>query len=556
MLKRLYISNYALIDELTIDFEGGLTIITGETGAGKSIIMGALALILGERADSHSVRDKGCKVVVEATFDLQGFDVEDFFEVNDIERFDHECIVRREISATGRSRAFVNDTPVTLGLLKDFASSLIDIHSQHSNALLMKPAFQLQVLDSIAADGELLARYKTEYAALHNLQQELKEMHEHYAHNKAEEDYIRFQLNQLSDLNLHEGEDAELEALQNKLANVAESKDALWNVENELDGEETSVIDNLRGMAQRLEATEKNLPEIAGLAERMRSAAIELKDIAETVSQTNNNLEDDPQQLEQVNERLDAIYSLERKHNVDTSDALLELQHNYEKQISEIDNSDETIRQAERQVKSQLAVVGKVAQELTEVRKEAAGKFTAQLQSSAKGLGMKHIKFDVKFNSVEFSPAGADAVDYMVAFNKNQALMPVKDTASGGEISRLMLCIKAIIAHSMNLPTIIFDEVDTGVSGDVANRIGGMMRDISRRIQVISITHLPQVAAHAREHLLVFKTDLAQATVTQVKRLNADEHVLEIARMLSGKNVDQAAIGNAKSLIQSCQSEA
>lgn len=552
MLKRLYISNYALIDELTIDFGQGLTIITGETGAGKSIIMGALSLILGERADSHAVRDKSRKVVVEATFDLQGFDVVDFFEDNDIERFDSECIVRREISATGRSRSFVNDTPVMLTLLRGFASRLVDIHSQHSNMLLGNTAFQLQVLDNLAADGKLLQDYKREYVQLKSLEHGLAELRERSNRNKAEEDYISFQLKQLADLNLSAGEDAELEAMQSKLANVAESKETLWGVQEELDGEENSLIDRMNSMAQQLEATEKHLPEIAGLAERMHSAAIELKDIAETVNQVNSNLEDDPQRLEQVNERLDAIFSLERKHNVDTSDALLELQHNFEQQISEIDNSDDLIKEAEFKVKAQLKLVNGLADKLTQARKESAKGFTRQLQQSAQSLGMKNIKFDVSFKTIDFGPVGADAVDYMVAFNKNQSLMPIKDTASGGEISRMMLCIKAIIAHSMNLPTIIFDEIDTGVSGDVASRIGEMMHDIARNIQVISITHLPQVAAHSQQHLQVFKTDLASSTVTKVKALSAQEHVLEIARMLSGKNVDQAAINNAKSLIGAC----
>lgn len=549
MLTRLHISNYALIDELEIKFDNGLTIITGETGAGKSIILGALSLILGERAEARSVRNPEKKVVVEASFDISAYALEGFFAENEIDFWEEECIVRREISATGRSRAFVNDTPVTISVLKDLTSRLVDIHSQHSNMLLSKPAFQLSVLDSIADNKEVVSKYNVEYVCYKKLQEQLLEKQNEYEKSRAEEDYIRFQLNQFADLKLTENEDAELENLQKKLSNVSEIKQNLWQISSTLNGEENSILEQLKVVAQRIQSTERNLSEIEGMGERVQSALVELKDIAQSVSYVDDQLVDDPRQLEEVEMRLNSIYELERKHNAVSVNELLAIQHKFENQLSLIDNSENQIAEIEAKLKTQKAKVKELALALSETRKKAAQLFVADLQPLAQTLGMRNLAFDIKFTAIDYTANGADAVEFLFAFNKNQTLLPVKDTASGGEISRLMLCIKSIIARSMSLPTIIFDEVDTGVSGDVANKIGEMMGEICKRIQVLAITHLPQVAAHAHHHLMVYKADDENSTLTHVKALNEEEHVLEIARMLSGKDVNQAAIENAKSLI-------
>lgn len=549
MLTRLHISNYALIDELEIKFDNGLTIITGETGAGKSIILGALSLILGERAEARSERNPEKKVVVEASFDISAYALEGFFAENEIDFWEEECIVRREISATGRSRAFVNDTPVTISVLKDLTSRLVDIHSQHSNMLLSKPAFQLSVLDSIADNKEVVSKYNVEYVCYKKLQEQLLEKQNEYEKSRAEEDYIRFQLNQFADLKLTENEDVELENLQKKLSNVSEIKQNLWQISSTLNGEENSILEQLKVVAQRIQSTERNLSEIEGMGERVQSALVELKDIAQSVSYVDDQLVDDPRQLEEVEMRLNSIYELERKHNAASVNELLAIQHKFENQLSLIDNSENQIAEIEAKLKTQKAKVKELALALSETRKKAAQLFVADLQPLAQTLGMRNLAFDIKFTATDYTANGADAVGFLFAFNKNQTLLPVKDTASGGEISRLMLCIKSIIARSMSLPTIIFDEVDTGVSGDVANKIGEMMGEICKRIQVLAITHLPQVAAHAHHHLMVYKADDENSTLTHVKALNEEEHVLEIARMLSGKDVNQAAIENAKSLI-------
>lgn len=550
MLTRLYISNYALIDELEIKFDNGLTIITGETGAGKSIILGALSLILGERADSRSVRNPENKVVVEAAFDISTYALTDFFSENEIDFWEDECIVRREINANGRSRTFVNDTPVNVSVLKELTSRLVDIHSQHSNMLLSKPSFQLSVLDSIANNKEIASKYEVEYICYKNLQKQLLERRSEYEKSRTEEDYIRFQLSQFEGLKLIENEDVELEDLQKKLSNISEIKENLWMINSSLNGEENSILQQLSVISQRLQSTERNLSDIEGLGERVQSALVELKDIAQTVSYVDDQLVDDPQQLETVEMRLNSIYELERKHNAASVNELLSIQQQYENQLSLINNSEDQIAEIEAALGAQHVKVAALASDLSESRKNAAQLFVSELKPLAQALGMKNLAFDIKFVETDFSSTGADAVEFLFAFNKNQALLPVKDTASGGEISRLMLCIKSIIARSMNLPTIIFDEVDTGVSGDVANKIGEMMGDICKRIQVLAITHLPQVAAHGDNHLMVYKADDEESTLTHVKCLNNEEHVLEIARMLSGKDVNHAAIENAKSLIE------
>lgn len=549
MIKQLHISNYALIDKLDIGFDDGLTIITGETGAGKSIILGALSLILGDRADTKAIRDTAAKTVVEATFDISGYQLERFFIDNDIDWDEHECLLRRELSPNGRSRAFINDTPVGLNQLRELSTRLLDIHSQHSNMLLSQPLFQLSILDSIADNGALLERYRKQYQQYKEDERLLLGTRRSIEQMRHNEDYIRFQLDQLQALQLQHDEDLELEALQSKLSNITELKEALWNVETELDSEENSILQRLSTIAQRLEEAERNLNDVEGMSQRVRSALIDLKDIAQSVTSIVDTLNDDPAELARVDDRLNSIYALERKHNAQDVNALIDIQHDYERQLNEIEHNDDIIEELTARVEAARAAAGKIAVQLSDKRHEAAKRFGKELLALASPLGMKNIAFEVAFNSTDLNANGTDSVEFMMAFNKNQQPMPVKETASGGEISRVMLCIKTIIARHMQLPSIIFDEVDTGVSGDVANMIGEMMADISRSIQVIAITHLPQVAANGDHHLRVFKTDTDVETLTHVERLNQDEHIMEVARMLSGKDLNQAAIDNAKSLI-------
>ena len=549
MLKRLSISNYALIDQIEILFDQGLTIITGETGAGKSIILGALSLILGERADSSSIRNKERKTVVEAVFDIKDYNLKSFFQENDIDYYEDELIARREINPNGRSRAFVNDGVVGLATLKELMTRLVDIHSQHSNMLLSRPSFQLSILDNIAGHYDDLNSYCDIYNNYRDTERKLNELRDNYDRNRSEEDYLRFQLNQLQETNLKPGEDEELEQQQRRLANATSLKEDLWKVINILNGEEQSLLDQLQDVHHSLAAAEENLEEVAGMSERVANSLIDLKDIAQSISSIEENLNNDPAVLQQVEDRLNAIYSLERKHNVKTVNELLELQAQYQERLEAIDCSEERINAIQQQLDGQRNEALKLAQVISKRRKKAATEFSTKLIPLAQNLGMKNLQFHVDFKNVEINASGCDNVDFLFAFNKNQALMPVKETASGGEISRLMLCIKSVIAQSMSLPTIIFDEVDTGVSGEIAHKIGDMMGDIAHHIQVVAITHLPQVAAHSNSHLRVFKTDTATQTVTSVERLNDEEHVTEIARMLSGSEVNQAALDNARALI-------
>ncbi len=550
MIKQLHISNYALIDKLDISFADGLTIITGETGAGKSIILGALSLILGDRADSKAIRDTSSKTVVEATFDITGYHLERIFKENDIDWDETECIVRRELSPNGRSRSFINDTPVTLTALRDLSTRLLDIHSQHSNMLLSESAFQLSILDSIAENGSLLENYRKAYHDYRDASNRLEDLQRTIAQLRQNEDYIRFQLDQLQAMQLKPDEDELLEAQQSKLGNITKLKETLWNVESELNGEDNSILERLSQVAQRLGNAERNLAEVKGMSERVQSSLIDLKDIAQTVSAVGDSLNDDPSELARVQERLNDIYSLLRKHNVQNTNQLIDIQHEYERQLGEIEHHDDTLEQLKALVDSHKASATEIATQLSVRRREAATHFGKELLSLAVPLGMRNIAFDVDFNHTELNSSGTDNVEFMMAFNKNQKPMPVKDTASGGEISRVMLCVKTIIARHMQLPSIIFDEVDTGVSGDIANKIGEMMAEIAHSIQVICITHLPQVAANGDHHLRVYKTDNELETLTRVEALGEEEHITEIARMLSGKGLDQAAINNAKSLIK------
>lgn len=549
MLKQLSISNYALIDSIAIDFNKGFSIITGETGAGKSIMLGALSLILGERADPKAIRNSEKKSVIEAVFDLKGYKLESFFDLYDIEYDPEHCILRRELLPNGRSRAFINDTPVNLSQLQELSENLIDIHSQQSNQLLTKPQYQLDIIDSIANNQELLRMYSEAYNEYKDTKAELSATIEKNARNKSNEEYLKFQLAQLSELKLIDGEEAELESKQATLANISEIKSGLWEIFALIGESDDSVLSRLHSISLKLGSISRILSASDELRERTDTVIIEIKDIYSTVNSILSNLSDDPDELEKVNERLNRIYTLKKKHNLNTVTELIELQNRYENTISEIDNSDNNIAELEKRVKEKLNEVLKLAAQLSANRKEAAGKFAERLKKTAVPLGMKNLQCEIQFSEVQPGRTGTDSVRFMFAFNKNQPMLPVENNASGGEISRMMLCIKTIIAESMQLPSIIFDEIDTGVSGDIASKMGEMMQNIGGKLQVITITHLPQVAALGEYHYKVYKKDDADSTYTYVKELSSDERINEIAGMLSGKQINEAAINNAKSLL-------
>ena len=550
MLTHLLISNYALIDNLEIDFKKGLTIITGETGAGKSIILGALSLILGERADLKVIRNTEKKSVIEANFGIEEYKgIEEFFAENDIEDIGKECILRREISANGRSRAFINDTPVTLQVLRALTLKLIDIHSQHSNMLLSDAMYQLNIIDSVSGNEILRAEYASLFNEYKSIKTKLASLKEDYERSKQDEDYIQFQLSQIASLKLREGEDEELEREQSRLSNVAEIKQTLWSTLSIIQDDENSVLTQLGSLSRCFSQVEGVDNELKELSERLQSSVIELKDLARTVSAIQDSYVDDPAELERVNERLNNIYDLENKHKASCVDELIALQHSFEEKLALINNSDDEIRRLEKELVKVEADAMKKAKELSQSRKNGGAAFRKVLEETAIPLGMKNLRFDIEQESCELQAHGIDKVRFLFAFNKQQQLMPIENTASGGELSRVMLCIKSIIAQNMQLPTIIFDEVDTGVSGEVAHKMGEMMSDISKKIQVIAITHLPQVAVKGVNHLKVFKADSEDATYTSMCELSKEERVEEIARMLSGREIDEAAINNAKSLL-------
>ena len=549
MLQQLSISNYALIDQLDISFGNGLSIITGETGAGKSIVIGALSLILGQRADTKVIRDESKKTVVEATFDVESYDLSGFFEENDID-FAPECIVRREIMPNGRTRAFVNDTPVTLSLLGELSQKLIDIHSQHSNALLLRPSYQLSVIDSLAGNKDLLARYKEVYNLLVQARRIYEQEKEKIEKDKQDEEYIRFQLNQLTEANLEIGEEETLEKKKRKIENLALLQNNLSETCRILNDGDRSVLEMLSDAEKLVAVLESVYENASEIRDRIESASIELKDIADTVRQELSEMDGDIGELEMIDERLSLIYTLQQKFKVHSVEDLLALKQDMEQRVSAIDHSEEKLDDMMLQIEALEKNANALADSLSRARKSTAVSFMENLKEKARDLGLKNFNGAIAFERVDFSATGRDKIRFEVSFNVNRQLLPIEETASGGEMSRLMLCIKSLIATKMQLPTIIFDEIDTGVSGEIANKIGVMMKGISSSIQVVTITHLPQVAALGDRHYKVYKQDTEKETVTRMKELDAESRILEIAGMLSGSQVDSAAIENAKSLMK------
>ena len=550
MLQFLTIENYALIDHLEFRPGQGLTVITGETGAGKSIIMGALGLILGQRADAKAVRSGAGKCVIEAQFDISAYDLEAFFAQNDLEYDASATIIRREIYATGKSRAFVNDTPVQLPLLRELGSHLIDIHSQHQNLLLGQDAFQLSVVDALAHNQAEYASYRAAYDQLKAHYSRLKALRAQAERDAQEADYIRFQFSQLDDANLVEGEQEELEAEQELLSHAEDIKSCLCQMHEGLDGEGDAVVQMLKSVSQKAHELSRIYPDIAEIAQRLESDYIDLKDIADEVDSRSEEVNYDPQRLEQVEERLSLLYSLQKKHGKSSVEELIQLRDELFERIQHIDNSDEEILELEQQVKHLAAEATRLAAILTDTRKQAAQQLQKDLIARVTYLGMPNLRFQVSITPLNsLSPSGSDSLEFLFSANKNQPLRPAGEVASGGEISRLMLGIKSLVASARTLPTIIFDEIDTGVSGDIADRMGSVMKELSTHLQVITITHLPQVAGKGNQHFRVFKADTDEQTITHIEQLSSEQRIQEIARMLSGSDITPEALANARTLI-------
>ena len=550
MIKKLSVSNYTLIDELHIDFSAGFSVITGETGAGKSIILGALSLILGQRADLKSLRRSDEKAVIEGVFDIASYHLRDFFDENELDYDEGECILRREILPSGKSRAFINDTPVSLAQLKTLGEQLIDIHSQHQNMLLADSRFQLRVVDTMAGDAALLADYREHYRWWRERLQAYTRLQEENRSGREEEDYLRYQLAQLDEAHLQEGEQEELEAELQTLQHAEEIKNELAVLQEFLHAEETGVVSLLNATLSRMRALSRLYPEVDEWAGRLESDYIDLKDIASTVDRSQENLNMDPERLAWVENRLDTYYSLQQKHRLASAAELLALRDSFAERLTRIENYDEELAALKHEVDEAESQVRNLAEQLTRVRRQSAANISSTLTERVKPLGMPHLQFEIEVSTrPQFDETGGDAIRFLFSANKNQPLQPVSEVASGGEISRLMLSLKALVAHAMALPTIVFDEVDTGVSGEIADKMARIMREMSRCMQVISITHLPQVAAWGQTHYRVYKSDTATATATHLVRLTDSERVEEIARMLSGSSLTAAALDNARELL-------
>lgn len=551
MLRSLYIQNYALIEKLDIGFDSGFSVITGETGAGKSIILGAIGLLLGQRADVKSIRKGASKCIIEARFDVSAYGMQPFFEANELE-YEDECILRRELYASGKSRAFINDTPASLAQMKELGELLIDVHSQHQNLLLNKEGFQLNVLDLLAHDEAELAAYQRLYNDWRQARQDLEALVARAEQSRADEDYIRFQLEQLEEANLTDGEQEELEQEAEMLTHAEDIKAGLYRAGQVLNADEGGVLEALKDCQNTMMGLRSVFAPAGELADRLDSVYIELKDISQEVADKEEEVEFNPARLDEVNARLNLIYSLQQKHRVDTVKALLSLQESYALQLSAITSSDEDIARLEAQVKELFSQVTAQAQVLTEARTRAAREVERQMAARLVPLGMPNVRFQVEMG-VRKEPGvhGADTVNFLFSANKNGVLQNISSVASGGEIARVMLSVKAMIAGAVKLPTIVFDEIDTGVSGEIADRMADIMQEMGDNDrQVISITHLPQIAARGRAHYKVYKEDNEVETNSHIRRLTDDERVEELAHMLSGATLTEAALNNARALLK------
>jgi DNA repair protein RecN (Recombination protein N) len=550
MLKTLSIRNYALIDALEIDLAKGLTIITGETGAGKSILLGALGLLLGDRADSSSLFDKEQKCVVEGTFRVKEYGLNDFFEENDLD-YANETVIRREITPEGKSRAFINDTPVNISLLKMIANNLVDVHSQHETLTLNESSFQLEAVDAVAGTNELLTEYKTTFKSFRKISDQLRDLNEQEAKAKKDLDYFNFQFEELNAAQLKKDQQPELEAELQTLENAEAIKSGLSKSAFSLDGAEESILSALTDIKNTLANLAKFNPQVAQLSERINSAHIELKDIASELEALNEEIVHDPKRIEEVQERLDVIYRLQQKHSVKSIEELILLRDELEKKISDIGSLETQIRMLESEQAKLNAKVLDLAGKLSKKRATAAPKLAKEVKETLQQLGMPNAELNVQIEKLELPTAsGLDKITFLFSANKGSAPQQLNKVASGGELSRLMLSLKSLLAKHTALPTIIFDEIDSGISGDVAAKTGLILEQMSDTMQVLTITHLPQVASKGKSHLFVYKEEGGKRTVTRIKTLDKEERVQEIAKMLSAGKVGEAAIKNAKELLK------
>jgi len=551
MLKQLYIKNFTLIDTLDMEFRSGFSVITGETGAGKSIILGAIGLLLGQRADSKSVKMGTDKCVIEAHFDLSRYGMEPFFDENEIEFDAEDTIIRRELTSAGKSRAFINDTPVALSMLKELGEQLVDVHSQHQNLLLNKQDFQLSVVDIIAADAKELTDYQQSFVTYQDLKKEEQRLREEIEQGRQSVDFMQFQYDELTNAHLSDGEQEELEQRSETMTHVEDIKSALYEASDALSGDTTGVVAALKKAASSLHGIERVYPDATELAERLDSCYIELKDLDSDVSSRLEDIDFDPAELESINTRLDRIYELQKKYKVENVAELLAIQEDLGRQLSNIENSDEALAEIERQVAEAQKTVLSKADVLTKMRQKAASIIEKQMRERLVPLGMPHVRFEIAVEQEMPGRNGQDKVSFLFSANTSTPLQPVAQVASGGEIARVMLSLKAMISGAVKLPTIIFDEIDTGVSGKIAEQMARMMSEMGHcDRQVISITHLPQIAAQGSTHYKVYKDETAQGTTTHMLKLGDDERVREIAQMLSGSDVSEAAIQNAKELLR------
>lgn len=550
MLKQLYIQNFTLIDEMNILFHPGFSVITGETGAGKSIILGALGLLKGNRADTKQIRQGEERCVIEAHFDIRQYDLKDFFLENDLDDDPHDCILRREININGKSRAFINDTPASLSVMKDLGERLIDIHSQHQNLLLNKEDFQLHVVDILTKDEDTLRKYQESYQKYKKEQTILEEMIAKVSKDQENEDYLRFQLQELSDAALSEGEQEVLEQEISTLEHAEEIKSALYLSQNLISNESNGIIETLNQVSQQLQKIEQIYTPVQEISQRMESCYIEMKDLLQEITAQGEQVSYNPQQLEQSQARLDTINSLEHKYHVASIAELIAYQQKIQEQINLLDHSDEEIQKQKDIVAKLLDNCTQQAERLTTIRKKAAKTIESEMKARLVPLGIPKINFKVDIKPKELSSNGKDSVSFLFSANTNSPLSPVSQVASGGEIARVMLSLKAMISGAVKLPTIIFDEIDTGVSGSVAEKMAHIMDEMgNNHRQVISITHLPQIAALGKNHYKVSKTETPNGTISNMTPLNEQQRIEEIAQMLSGSNITKAALANARELL-------
>lgn len=551
MLRSLYIQNYALIEKLDINFETGFSVITGETGAGKSIILGAIGLLLGQRADVKSIRIGETKCVIEARFDITAYGMRSFFEENELE-YENECILRREVYGSGKSRAFINDTPASLIQMKELGEQLIDVHSQHQNLLLNKEGFQLNVLDILAHNDDALEIYHRFYSEWKRIDKELNELIAHSEQSKTDEDYVRFQLEQLEEASLSEGEQQELEQESETLSHAEEIKAGLYRVEQTFTSDEGGLMFSLKDSLNTLRGLQKVYQPAQELTERVESTYIELKDIVQEVSAQGESVEFNPARLDEVNNRLNLIYSLQQKHHVLTVSELIALTAEYRERLAAITSYDDRIAELTTLRDTRYNKVKEQAFALTQTRCIAAREVEKQMAARLVLLGMPNVRFHVDMGlKKEIGTQGEDTVSFLFSANKNGLLQNISSVASGGEIARVMLSIKAMIAGAVKLPTIVFDEIDTGVSGEIADRMADIMQEMGKQDrQVISITHLPQIAARGHSHYKVYKQDNDTETNSHIRRLTNEERVEEVAHMLSGATLTEAALSNARALLK------